>query len=157
MMHRTFMALIVAAALVITGLTAAPARADNEDVAKIIAGAAALAILGAAISDRRKDLALTRHRYHGHDRFAYRRHLPNTCHVRLRTANGLLRGFGRRCLRHNYPGFRSLPRACAFRTYSGQRHHGHIRGDHHGHGQRGRVVYDGRCLYRHGYAMAQGR
>ncbi|MDW3118383.1 MAG: hypothetical protein R8G60_11815 [Roseovarius pacificus] len=50
MFHRQFIAAVLAAAVAVTGMTAAPARADN-DAAKVIAGVAALAVLGAAMSD----------------------------------------------------------------------------------------------------------
>ena len=45
--HRRFIALIAAAAMAVTGLTAAPARAD--DTARVLAGLAALAVLGIAV------------------------------------------------------------------------------------------------------------
>ena len=54
MTHRTFISIILAAAIAVTGMTAAPARADN-DAAKVIAGVAALAIIGAVIAEERKD------------------------------------------------------------------------------------------------------
>jgi hypothetical protein len=60
-MHRKFIALIVSAALAVTGLSlaAAPARAD--DTAKILAGIAAFALIGAAIhNNRNKDQVVIR-------------------------------------------------------------------------------------------------
>jgi len=55
--HRPFIALISGLALVvaITGATAAPARADNDDAARFFAGLVGLAILGAAIEGSRND------------------------------------------------------------------------------------------------------
>lgn len=54
-MHRKFIALIIGAALTVTSLTAAPAQAQNRgETAAIIAGVAALAIVGAALADDRK-------------------------------------------------------------------------------------------------------
>ncbi|MDK3016820.1 hypothetical protein [Pseudodonghicola flavimaris] len=52
-MHRKFIALIsgLAVAVALTGASAAPARADGSDAAKIFAGLAALAIIGAAIDN----------------------------------------------------------------------------------------------------------
>lgn len=67
-MHRKFIALIVSAAIAVTGLSlsAAPARAD-DDTAKIIAGIAALALLGAAIhSSRDRAVVVTRPTYDWH-------------------------------------------------------------------------------------------
>ncbi|WP_422032177.1 hypothetical protein [Roseovarius sp.] len=50
MPFKRFITSIMAAAMALTVLSSAPARADN-DTAKIIAGAAALAIIGMAIAD----------------------------------------------------------------------------------------------------------
>lgn len=61
-MHRKFIALIVSTAIAVTGLslTAAPARAD--DTARILAGIAAVALIGAAIqnSNRTRIQVVTR-------------------------------------------------------------------------------------------------
>ncbi len=67
MTYRKFIAVILAAAVAVTGLTAAPARADDK-TAQIVAGVAALAIVGLAISKSkskhkdRSDYGVTRHR-----------------------------------------------------------------------------------------------
>ncbi|WP_294620033.1 hypothetical protein [uncultured Roseovarius sp.] len=170
-MHRKFITLIVAAAMAVTGLSAAPARADSEDVAKVIAGVAALAILGAAIADAKddKDRVVTRNRDHlrhdnrhrGHGRKLGHRHhrydgarplpdrvkrklLPGACRVQARVRHGRdIRGFGRRCLARNYSYVNSLPRNCETRVRG---RHGHMR-----------TIYRGRCLYRHGYREANAR
>ncbi|MBS4009444.1 MAG: hypothetical protein KGZ72_01685 [Roseovarius sp.] len=73
-MHRKFIALIIGAALTVSSLTAAPAQAQNRgETAAIIAGVAALAIVGAAIADdrnrdrdRRNDYATRGHGYQQH-------------------------------------------------------------------------------------------
>jgi hypothetical protein len=163
MTHRSFIAIILAAALAITGMTTAPARAGNDDVAKWIAGAVALGLIGAAIAeekkrDRRRDQAVARQhnkghahgkqkqRVHGHidstrkhvakqDR---RRFLPQSCQVRVRGHQGTVSGFGRRCLLNNYAHYNSLPHQCARRAQ----------------GNHGRVIYTGGCLRSHGYRMA---
>ncbi|HKK85131.1 MAG TPA: hypothetical protein VJ942_06370 [Roseovarius sp.] len=169
-MHRKFITLVVASAMAVTGLSAAPARADAEDAAKIIAGVAALAILGAAIADAKDDKDhVARNR--GHLRHDNRRHgrahnwnnrhrgnkharplpqrvqrklLPGACRIEARARNGQrLRGFGRHCLKRNYGYANSLPRACESR----------VRGRH----GKLRTVYRGRCLYRHGYREANAR
>ncbi len=54
MIHRKFIALIAAASVAITGFTSAPAHA-KDDTAKIIVGAAALALIGVAISQSNKN------------------------------------------------------------------------------------------------------
>ncbi len=170
-MHRKFITFIVAASMAVTGLSAAPARADSEDVAKVIAGVAALAILGAAIADAKddKNRHVTRHRGHlrhdnrhrGHGRKLGHRHhrhdgarplpdrvkrkmLPGACRVQARVRHGqAIRGFGRRCLKRNYSYVNSLPRNCQSRVRG---RHGHLR-----------TIYRGRCLYRHGYREANAR
>ena len=54
-MHRRFIALIVGTALAVTGLAAAPVQAQSRgETAAIVAGVAALAIIGAAVADDRK-------------------------------------------------------------------------------------------------------
>ena len=165
MTHRTFIAVILATALAVTGLTTTSARAGNDDVAKWIAGAVAIGIIGAAIAeekkrDRRRDQAVTRqqnqsHVYkqqrqkqvygHGahkqkqrHVKQDQRRLLPNSCRVRLRTHQGEHRGFGRRCLLNNYANFNALPHQCAYRPNA----------------NRGRVIYGRDCLRNHGYRTA---
>jgi Ni/Co efflux regulator RcnB len=54
MIHRKFIALIAATSIAITGFTSAPAYA-KDDTAKIIVGAAALALIGVAIAQSNKD------------------------------------------------------------------------------------------------------
>lgn len=161
MTHRTFIAVILAAALAVTGMTGTQARAGNDDVAKWIAGAVAIGIIGAVIAeekkrDRRRDQVVTRqqsHVYGGHgQKKAYghggnqhkhakqdrRRLLPSSCEFRLRTQRGDYRGYGQRCLLQNYAHYNSLPHQCAYRPKGGQ----------------GRVIYGQDCLHKHGYRTA---
>lgn len=53
-MSRKFIALIVAASLTVTGITASQAQAGDKRTRNLIVGAAALAILGAAIAEQDK-------------------------------------------------------------------------------------------------------
>lgn len=80
-MHRKFIALIIGAALTVSSLAAAPVQAQNRgETAAIIAGVAALAIVGAAISDDRNRDRDRRHDYvsrgHGYKQphYAPKRH-----------------------------------------------------------------------------------
>ncbi len=76
MIHKTFISGIAAIAIAITGLTTAPARA-SDDTAKIIAGVAALAIIGSAIAKSRNDddHVVARHRsYSNHHHKGFSRH-----------------------------------------------------------------------------------
>jgi len=51
-MYRKFIALIVGTAIAVTGASAS-ARADSQDLAKVLFGVAALAMIGKAIEDRK--------------------------------------------------------------------------------------------------------
>ncbi len=161
MTHRTFISIILAAAIAVTGMSAAPARADN-DAAKVIAGVAALAIIGAAIAEERKDRrrkAAARNQVYKNDhnynyghrgnrryddghrysskRFDGRKSLPVGCRRDGFTRQGEVYGYGRRCLLNNYSQFNALPHDCAVRA------RGHNGGQ--------RVIYSGRCLRNYGY------
>ena len=61
MLHTHFIAGVTALAIGITGLSAAPARAD-DNTARVLTGLAAIAIVGAAIADnkRERDHAVSR-------------------------------------------------------------------------------------------------
>jgi hypothetical protein len=126
---RRFTAAVAAAAIALAGLTATavPARAQNNDAAKILFGLTALAIIGAAIANANQPppAAHPVHPVRPH-RPAPPVHLP--AHCEIRTGQGSF--YGARCLlRAGYEG--PLPQACArdIRTERGWR-----------------VVYDGACL-----------
>lgn len=156
-MSRKFIATVLAGALVVTGFTTAPARADGNDLAKAIAGIAAVAIIAKALDDERKDKARrhapakkhsvkpTRHS-HGYvaprplpQRVA-RKQLPGHCMVRVETRRGVQRAFAGQCLQRSYRHADRLPRACAMPT----RGRGH-----------NRTFYEAGCLRSYGYSMAR--
>lgn len=148
-MHRRFIALIVGAAIAVTALSAAPARADSDDIARFIAGIAALAIIGAAIEDARDDPAPVVRRQVNPRHYSVaprpvpprvsRKVLPGECLRNVRTRDGEARVFTQRCLNNNYRHASQLPRACArqFRTDRGVR-----------------WGYRPRCLRDRGYTIA---
>lgn len=155
-MHRRFIALIIAAAVAVTGLSAAPARAD-EDAARLIAGLAALALLGAAIRSHNKDNdgyvarrtspPVTGPMPHRPELWRkYRRHdgrwvLPGHCLRELRTGHGQVARFlGKHCLDTNYRHARSLPPMCRERLWTQTRV---------------RNGYDVQCLRQKGYQIAR--
>lgn len=178
-MHRKFITLIVASAMAVTGLSAAPARADAEDAAKVIAGVAALAILGAAIADAKDDKdRVTRNRDHLRHDNRHRGTKWNNQHRGNKNqwdnrhrGNKHTRPLPKRVQR------KLLPDACRIeaRAWNGQRLRGfgrhclkrnygyanslprscesHVRGRH----GKLRTMYRGRCLYRHGYQEANAR
>lgn len=133
-MYRKFIALIIASAIAVTGLTAAPARAD-EDAARVIAGLAALALLGAALRDRDDDAGGHVARPHRPPAVAgpmpyrpepwrgYRdRALPGHCLREVRSGRGQTARFlGKHCVEQHYRQAHALPRACLERTWTRSR------------------------------------
>ncbi|ABF65383.1 hypothetical protein TM1040_2651 [Ruegeria sp. TM1040] len=116
-LHRKFIAAVIATALVITGFSAAPARADSDDIAKFIAGAAILGIIGAAINDHKKD----RHRPPHVDPTpapkplpprVRRYDLPAQCLTSIRVHGKERNLLGMHCLRRNYTHVNTLPNRC---------------------------------------------
>lgn len=149
-MHRYFIAAVVSLTVIITGSFAAPARADGDDLARALAGIAALAIIGKAIHDRNKRDHVT-HNYNTYqprvirpkplpNRVA-RKNLPAQCIRHIETRNGNTRRvLGARCLDRNYRFSNQLPRNCARQVET----------------RRGwRWVYGARCLRNNGYQIAR--
>lgn len=156
-MSRKFIASIVMGALVAASLSAAPARADDRDTARAIAGIAALVLLGKAISDRNDDRR-DQHSYHakpqnqhGHGvrrpvrldpkplpQRVRKMTLPQRCLTTVQTRRDTLRYMNGRCLQNNYRWSESLPRACEIR----------VKGP-----RRVRTGYQAGCLKRNGYRL----
>jgi len=116
----------LALALGLFATSAAPARA-SDDAAKLLFGAAALAIIAGAVhaeSDRRKHYDPRPKRGH---RAAV---LPQRCQITVRTNGNLRNGYRGRCL--NRAGLRGLPQRCVVGEWNG-------------------AVYGARCLRRSGY------
>ncbi|MDU9005128.1 hypothetical protein [Sedimentitalea todarodis] len=130
-MHRKFIALIVSTAICITSLSAMPARADDNDTARALAGFAALAILGLAIHRARdKDDAPTvshvapppiNHsvRPRPLPQRAARYNLPGKCLRNHKLHGGPSRLLGLQCLQSNYRYTAQLPQACRLRFDGG--------------------------------------
>ncbi|WP_300549723.1 hypothetical protein [Roseovarius sp.] len=87
-MHRKFIAIVLGAALAVTGLSSAPVRAqDRGETAAIVAGVAALAILGATVAndrkhDRRKDYVARGYGYDHDRRFQHQKRYKKQQHYR---------------------------------------------------------------------------
>ena len=147
-MHRKFIALILATALAITGLSAAPVRADG-DTARIFGGLAILAIIGAALDHSSRNRTTVTKQYivpakpqptRPLPSYVTRRDLPKTC-LRSHVVNGERRNlFGARCLKNNYAHASSLPYACQLGYWDGQKN---------------RVGYEPLCLRERGYRTAR--
>lgn len=146
-MSRTFIKSILIAAVTVTGISlvsAAPAKAGNDDLAKLLFGATALIIIGKAISDSDAKAAPSRgqinkpvHKYK--PRQKDRKALPGKCLRRHNTWDGRVRLMGRNCLHKNYNHVHRLPQTCRTRLHTDN---GIRRG------------YHMRCLRNHGYYIA---
>ncbi|MEM8776608.1 MAG: hypothetical protein AAGF53_16355 [Pseudomonadota bacterium] len=171
MSHRKFISIVAASAIALSGMTATPARADN-DFGKIVAGAAALAIIGIALSQKKEKSVRHQnvsrsynrpiykdahsygkksyghnygHKKHSknfkHDSYGVYKGLPAHCRTTIRTKYGDRRGYRRGCLHRNYAHYNSLPHKCA------------ISGRSYSNGGRS-VVYERSCIRQHGYFTA---
>jgi len=141
-MHRKFISLILATALAITGLSAVPARADG-DTARLLAGLAALAFIGATVHKNRNAHVVSRNQTvppRPLPQAVSRYDLPRHC-LRERSVNGRHRTLvGAGCLRKRYGFNGTLPAVCRL----GYRGRGHSR-----------TGYDPRCLRDRGYRFAR--
>ncbi|MFK7939357.1 MAG: hypothetical protein AB8B82_08265 [Roseovarius sp.] len=148
-MHRTFIALVLSAAVAVTGFSAAPARADDTE--KWIAGAAALAIIGLAINQeskkKRKRKAQQQYYYNNHGYTAptvYHnpRLLPAKCKVVRNLQGHKVRGLARGCLKRHNVNVQALPQHCKIKIRDPQTN-------------KKRVIFGGRCLRNQGYSLAR--
>lgn len=158
-MHRKFIALIIASAIAVTGLSAVPARAEGGDVAKVLAGLAVLAIIGVAIDKSRDDappavvyaepprptvivprpkVIVPRPLPHGVSRNA----LPETCVRNVNTDKGKRNVLSANCLDRNYAYTSALPSGCVVHHWNKNRHEF-------------RKGYAQNCLKKHGYRIAR--
>lgn len=161
--HRQFIATIAAVAIAITGFSAAPARAGNDELATALAVILGLAVVGTAINKRNDDRKARQPVYQqpqkpraqprhvqpqrGHiqprplPRQVNRKLLPQRCLFNLQTERGRnIQGFGQRCLNRNYQFTNSLPQQCSRRVWT-----------RNGWG----YAYGARCLDKFGYQLAR--
>ncbi|WP_170341268.1 hypothetical protein [Ruegeria arenilitoris] len=134
-MHRKFIALVVATAIAITGVSASQAKA--ADAHDILGGLAAIAIIGAAVNhynkEKRKE-RVTRQNNYVHQpqnvrpdhirplpRRVARYDLPQRC---LKTYNGYSKKrplLGPNCLEKHYKHANSLPQQCKVGFWDGKK------------------------------------
>ena len=155
-LHRRFIGLVLAASVAVTGFSAGPARAD-DDFGKILAGIAAIAIIGAAIESSRDDdvrvirkntVRVTPGHNHHRNKHKHNNVRPLPSHVKkfnlpahcLRKFPGVTnkRILGRGCLNNNYRHVNSLPQACKIAVDRGRKQ---------------RVGYEMLCLRERGYRL----
>lgn len=139
-MFKKATATLLSATIVLTSLTAAPARAaSDEDLIKLLFGIAAIAIIADAARDHEPQSepeTQTRHIPRRH------RILPSECLVEVDARRGPdVTMFGRRCLERNYRFAARLPEACLV-TVENRR-------------GRERVGYTPRCLVRRGFRISE--
>ena len=127
-MFKFLTAPVLATSIALTGFSTAPVQADDSDVAKLIAGFAALAIIGAAINDNQSNNNVRVHKHYNKPRVHHRPHVQHTykpkpkvrsnkvvparCLVHLNTRDGKRRGFGNNCLSKHAKQYNNLPRYC---------------------------------------------
>ncbi|MFP4273503.1 MAG: hypothetical protein ACLFRU_00620 [Paracoccaceae bacterium] len=168
-MTLRFLASLLAGAIALAGLAGSPARAaDERDIARILAGTAALVIIGKALQDSHKEDGkrkvvidrshprLEQPPRHAHRDRAQRRHwdkrdrrhdwtrrdaraLPGECLRIVQTRHGQQRLFSRHCLQREYRHVNRLPGQC----------HVRVRTEH-----GPRTGYAAACLRRSGYHLA---
>ncbi len=156
-LHHKVIAGIVTLSILITASSAAPARADQDDVGRALAAILGLAIVGAVIADSKKDKREKvvvhpqpkRHvKKHPQPhikprplpRHVNRKLLPQHCLRSFPVQDGHMRGFGRRCLNRHFDYAHELPGRCYREVWTDR-------------GRRG--VYSARCLRHRGYQLAR--
>jgi hypothetical protein len=137
-MPKSFLSTLAATLLSATlalgglGLSAGPARADNEDAVRILGGILAIYALSRAIemhNDRDRHVAPPPPP--PNPRIA-----PARCFIEGRDFNGYFRGYVRRCMINNVPRPELLPAQCLRQVHT----------------DRGlRRIYGGRCLFQNGW------
>jgi len=165
--HRKFIAVIASLAIVITGFSAAPARAGNDELGTALAVILGLAVVGTVINKRNDQKKARRQEYQQQpkprvrprhvqrqqeyiqprprprhvNRNVNRKLLPQKCLNNVRTENGRrIQAFGQRCLERNYQFSNSLPQRCSRRVWT-----------RNGAG----FAYGARCLNKNGYQLAR--
>lgn len=150
-MYRRLITGVAALSIAFTGFATAPARADSEDVAKVLTGLTALYIVGKIIKDDDRRVVAERNDNRAWGRYErprtytpYVRHrqLPLTCVRTVQTRKGEVQMLPQRCITRKV-GRIDLPGKCE-RT---------IRGEN----GRKRVMYKRSCLERKGYRITARR
>ncbi len=147
-MNKSFIALIAAATLIVTSMNARVAHADSDDVAKILLGATAFFVIGAALHDQNKDKNKAPRVTDKPSAQGYKPPaqpntvaLPGRCQRSYALRDGSVHhGFSQRCLQKRYRSARPLPKSCKRSVKT--RHYGRVK------------TYGERCLRKRGYEVA---
>ncbi len=152
-MHKKFIALIIATAMAITGVSASQARA--ADTGDILGGLAAIALIGAGVhyynKEKRKDREkaarqynqvyntpqINRHKVKPLPKRVARYDLPQRC---LRAHDGYSQRplLETKCLNKHYKHVKSLPQQCEVGFWNGKKV---------------KQAYEPACLRHHGYRV----
>jgi hypothetical protein len=158
-MYSKFIATVAVASILITGFSAAPARANQDDVGRALAALLGIAIVGAVIHENKKNKKQRAHvkpapRHKVHKPVQKQRHvkprplprhvsqhlLPGRCLRSFETRRGTARIFGQRCLERHYGFTHRLPQHCERR----------VRTD-----RGSRSGFGANCLRKQGYKLAR--
>ena len=116
-MYSKFIATVAAASILITGFSAAPARANQDDVGRALAALLGIAIVGAVIHENKKNKKQRAH-VKPAPRHVSQHLLPGRCLRTFETRRGTARIFGQRCLERHYGFTHRLPQHCERRVWT---------------------------------------
>lgn len=109
---------VLAGAMALSTITATPAQASSDDLAKVLLGLTALTILGAALADNDPAPAAPATRYYAPPRPVpvappvVKRPLPSQCLQAARIDGRARNVYGKACLSRHYRHVERLPQAC---------------------------------------------
>jgi len=137
-MLKPLMASALVLSLILTSVSATPARAGGEDIAKVLGGLVVLYAIGRAIDDSsaaprvQRQTTVTPRRQLGNRNKV----IPNTCFRELVSRGEIRRGYGARCMQNTVRRAGALPPQCIRQIDT----------------RRGtRNLYSERCLRRNGW------
>lgn len=142
-MFRSLTAAGLAAAIAL--LPAPAAQAGGDDVAKVLAGLAALAVIGIAIdkhNDKKKKTVVVPVHPRPLPPTVHRYTLPKTCTRTVWKDGEQIPVLGGTCLSKRYTHYAGLPKSCEFRHWNSRK-------------GVWRYSYGQSCLERHGYRVAR--
>lgn len=134
---RRFITAVATASIIVTGFSAVPARANEDEIGGLLAALLGLAVLG-VVANKVLDDAEVKHPHRS--RPVKRQLLPQECLRSIHVKDGRMRVFGRRCLKANHIRVSQLPGHCKRRFPT-------ARGTRKG--------FAARCLRRNGYQLAR--
>lgn len=141
-MTKRLIATVLSAALVLTGVSTAPARADGGEFARFMLGAGALLFLGHAITNSNRNngpRVMRREVVPTHRVAPTRRHVvPSACLRVNQSGHGPRQYLGQRCLNQNMRHVGRLPNSCLRSIWTNR-------------GQRS--VYGAHCLRQNGWVF----